>query len=58
MNCECGVAQVLLACQALLIQVARTVSWVGYVSSTGVYGDHQGDWVDEECALQSAVVCL
>lgn len=22
--------------------------WVGYLSTTGVYGDHQGAWVDEE----------
>ncbi len=22
-------------------------SWVGYLSTTGVYGDHQGAWVDE-----------
>lgn len=22
--------------------------WVGYLSTTGVYGDHQGGWVDEE----------
>jgi nucleoside-diphosphate-sugar epimerase len=21
--------------------------WLGYLSTTGVYGDHQGDWVDE-----------
>lgn len=21
--------------------------WVGYLSTTGVYGDHRGDWVDE-----------
>jgi nucleoside-diphosphate-sugar epimerase len=21
--------------------------WVGYLSTTGVYGDHQGEWVDE-----------
>ncbi len=21
--------------------------WIGYLSTTGVYGDHQGDWVDE-----------
>ncbi|MEL7301536.1 MAG: SDR family oxidoreductase [Pseudomonadota bacterium] len=26
-------------------------SWVGYLSTTGVYGDHGGDWVDEETAL-------
>jgi len=24
------------------------LKWVGYLSSTGVYGDHQGAWVDEE----------
>ena len=23
------------------------VQWVGYLSTTGVYGDHQGGWVDE-----------
>ena len=22
--------------------------WIGYLSTTGVYGDHQGGWVDEE----------
>ncbi len=22
--------------------------WVGYLSTTGVYGDHQGRWIDEE----------
>lgn len=25
--------------------------WVGYLSTTGVYGDHQGDWVDETTPL-------
>ena len=25
--------------------------WVGYLSTTGVYGDHAGGWVDEETAL-------
>lgn len=25
--------------------------WVGYLSTTGVYGDHGGDWVDENTAL-------
>lgn len=25
--------------------------WVGYLSTTGVYGDHQGGWVDEATAL-------
>lgn len=25
--------------------------WVGYLSTTGVYGDHQGGWVDETTSL-------
>ena len=25
--------------------------WIGYLSTTGVYGDRQGDWVDETSAL-------
>lgn len=24
------------------------LSWIGYLSTTGVYGDHNGGWVDEE----------
>ena len=26
---------------------AAQFEWVGYLSTTAVYGDHQGDWVDE-----------
>ncbi len=26
--------------------------WIAYISSTGVYGDHQGGWVDESSACQ------
>ncbi len=29
----------------------RGLAWAGYLSTTGVYGDHQGGWVDEESAL-------
>ncbi|SIO18664.1 SDR family oxidoreductase [Vannielia litorea] len=25
--------------------------WIGYLSTTGVYGDHSGAWVDEDTAL-------
>ena len=25
--------------------------WVGYLSTTGVYGDHDGGWVDEATPL-------
>jgi len=27
---------------------AERLVWVGYLSTTGVYGDHAGDWVDED----------
>jgi nucleoside-diphosphate-sugar epimerase len=29
----------------------RDFEWVGYLSTTGVYGDHQGGWVDEDSPL-------
>jgi nucleoside-diphosphate-sugar epimerase len=29
-----------------------SLSWVGYLSTTGVYGDRGGGWVDETSALQ------
>ena len=28
-----------------------TATWVGYLSTTGVYGDHNGGWVDETTPL-------
>ena len=30
----------------------REFEWVGYLSTTGVYGDHQGNWVDEGTPLR------
>lgn len=30
---------------------AADLEWVGYLSTTGVYGDHKGGWVDEETPL-------
>ncbi len=29
------------------IEECENLQWIGYVSSTGVYGDTQGEWVDE-----------
>ena len=29
------------------IDQAAHLRWIGYLSSTGVYGDRRGDWVDE-----------
>lgn len=33
---------------------AARLEWAGYLSTTGVYGDHQGAWVDESAALTPA----
>jgi nucleoside-diphosphate-sugar epimerase len=33
---------------------AAQFQWVGYLSTTGVYGDHDGDWVDEDTPLTPA----
>jgi nucleoside-diphosphate-sugar epimerase len=33
---------------------AAQFAWVAYLSTTGVYGDHQGEWVDEDAPLQPA----
>lgn len=30
---------------------AHHLQWVGYLSTTGVYGDHRGGWVDEQTQL-------
>ena len=35
---------------------AGQFEWVGYLSTTGVYGDRDGDWVDESSALNPATV--
>ena len=34
-----------------LKEIASTLSWAGYLSTTGVYGDRGGDWVDESSPL-------
>ncbi|MGR3591347.1 MAG: SDR family oxidoreductase [Limimaricola soesokkakensis] len=33
---------------------ASRFAWVGYLSTTGVYGDRDGDWVDEDSDLRPA----
>jgi nucleoside-diphosphate-sugar epimerase len=32
---------------AQIVAHAPELRWIGYLSTTGVYGDHQGAWVDE-----------
>lgn len=34
------------------LQNLKSVVWVGYLSTTGVYGDKGGDWVDEDTPLE------
>ena len=41
------------AAEPSLIYYARNFSWIGYLSSNGVYGDHGGAWVDENSALNA-----
>lgn len=38
---------VLLNYADLIVKTAPGIKWIGYLSSTGVYGDHNGEWVDE-----------
>ena len=42
---------VLGALRAEITARAGQFQWVGYLSTTGVYGDHQGGWVDETTPL-------
>lgn len=37
-----------------IAKAAPNLEWVGYLSTTGVYGDHDGGWVDEESDLDPA----
>lgn len=43
-----------LATFAQEIAAARHLNWIGYLSTVGVYGDHNGAWVDEETPTNTA----
>lgn len=34
-----------------IARIAPRLAWTGYLSTTGVYGDHRGNWVDETTPL-------
>ena len=38
--------------QEQLQRLLKQLKWVGYLSTTGVYGDRGGDWVDEDSPLE------
>jgi nucleoside-diphosphate-sugar epimerase len=42
---------VLAAFGAEIAEAAPRLEWAGYLSTTGVYGDHGGGWVDEDTPL-------
>lgn len=42
---------VLAAARDAFVAAADGLVWVGYLSTTGVYGDHAGGWVDEQTPL-------
>ena len=44
----------ILAAHAGDIAAAGHLQWLGYLSTTGVYGHHSGDWVDESSPLNPA----
>jgi nucleoside-diphosphate-sugar epimerase len=39
------------ACSEVIATARPHLEWVGYLSTTGVYGDHAGGWVDETTPL-------
>ena len=43
---------VLLRFKNELVKRAKSFEWVAYLSTTGVYGDRGGEWVNEDSALQ------
>lgn len=42
---------VLNALEDQIAAIAPNIRWAGYLSTTGVYGDHHGGWVDEDTPL-------
>ncbi len=47
---------VLFALHDEFLARAQQFHWIGYLSTTGVYGDHQGGWVDEDTPLTPATL--
>ena len=43
-----GMDPVLAPAHQAFVQNATHFEWVGYLSTTGVYGDHDGAWIDED----------
>ncbi|MDR3522747.1 MAG: SDR family NAD(P)-dependent oxidoreductase [Acetobacteraceae bacterium] len=48
-----AVGDPVLARYEAALQAAPQLRWVGYLSTTGVYGDRQGGWVDEDSDVRA-----
>lgn len=48
---DAGGDPVLALMRQAFVDCAPNLKWVGYLSTTGVYGDHDGGWVDETTPL-------
>mgnify|MGYP006086786167 FL=1 len=46
------VEQVIIKNYLTTLKNNKNLQWVGYLSSTSVYGDHKGDWVEETSNTQ------
>ncbi|MEE8535914.1 MAG: SDR family oxidoreductase [Kiloniellales bacterium] len=46
-----GMRDPVLACHEDAIAACGSLAWVGYLSTTGVYGDRGGGWVEEDSEL-------
>ncbi len=44
------------AMRELLLAADKKPSWVGYLSTNGVYGDYGGEWVDEGSTLRAKLL--
>ncbi len=42
-----GNGDLVLGCHAPDLAALDSIEWIGYLSTTGIYGDHGGGWVDE-----------
>lgn len=49
-----GVDDPVVAMRGVSIEASRELAWIGYLSTTGVYGDRGGGFVDEDSDLQPA----
>ncbi len=42
-------------CAEAIVAAGSSLRWIGYLSTTGVYGDYRGAWVDETSPLRPSV---